>query len=761
MNAPRIHILLSFLMVFCPATGNLWVQPSALGAQELPPMTEEAGPDTGMDTQLRINKTTLLEGKNYRNQIDAAGLLLASDNPAAREIVLDVLRRTDIPQARAAVCDALNSARVAQKPLKNKGSFVKPLIAILTSVEDPLIAQPAAEATLIFGYDQVKQDLENAVMDPSLPLNVRMNIIYAIKRHPDEQAVEKLVSLLENSDPQIVDAARTALSSIGISVSPDPAVRQQMVAEIRARGVQAFLRERVIWQETRLRELQTDLSAWQKRCLTAMGDQYDSLADEAAKTSFLGRQLLSPEIAVRSWALDKLQELRKGTGKLKLADLEQTLLNLIADPSKQVRLGTAKLLALVSELNVAQPLLKQLKAETDDQVRREILVALREACYVGSLATAGRKVPDDIRKETLEWAVRFLSEPGVEKVRTGAETLGKLLEQDGLKPEEVDRYLRALLDRYALAGAGADPAMRGYLLSAMAGLCSARSTCREQAVKLYGASFEQALTDKADVVRQNAIDGFVNIYKSSALRKLRENMANDTSVAIRQKLVDLAGEIGGPPDLNWLAEKLGVAGESEQAWQAMLKILQRSELAALADWRPKLDALAATGKVSLEQRIAFFTLVEQEAKSENKADVLKDARVRLAQLYVESKNLKQASEYWKTLLDVVAPGEERQQIQGQLLRTYLGSGSVDQAVELISKGLSAKDLDVRPTGSVAKIVEEYLNSPTTTDPNVFLASLQPIKVSDPGTLQDWRALLSGWSRFARAKKSEDAGRMDN
>jgi HEAT repeat protein len=759
MNAPRIHILLSFLVVCCLPVEGLWVRRQVTRAQELPLRAGESSPESETDTQLRINKTTLLEGKNYKNQIDAAGLLLADANPAAREIVLDALRRTDNPQARAAVCDALNPARVAQRPLKNKDHFVKPLIAILTSVEDPLIAQPAAEATLIFGYDQVKQDLENAVMDPSLSLNVRTNIIYAIKRHPDEQAVVKLVSLLENSDPQIVEAARAALSSIGISVSLDPALRQQMVAEMRARGVDAFLRDRVIWQETRLRELQTDLSAWQKRCLTAMSDQYDSLADEAAKTNFLGRQLLSSEIAVRSWALDKLYELRKGTGKLRLTDLEQTLLNLVADPSRQVRLRTAKLLALVSELNVAEPLLKQLKAETDDQVRKEILVALREACYVGSLATAGRKVPEYVRKETLDWAVRFLNEADAEKVRTGADVIGKLLEQDGLKPEEVDRYLKALSDRYALAGA--DPATRGYLLSAMAGLCTTRSTCRDQAVKLYGASFEQALADKTDLVRQNAIDGFVNVHKSGALPKLRENLANDSSGTIRQKLIDLAGEIGGSGDLNWLAEKLGVAGEAEQAWQAMLKILQRSDLAVLVDWRAKLDALAAAGKVVVEQRIAFFSLIEQQAKSEKKADVLKDAQTRLAQLYVESRNFKQASEYWRTLLDAAAPGEERQQNYGQLLRAYLASGSVDQAAELISKGLSAKDLDLRPSGSVAKVIEEYLNSQTTTDPNALLGILQQIKVSDPGTLQPWRTLLSGFERFAKAKKSEDTGRMDN
>ncbi len=57
--------------------------------------------------------------------------------------------------------------------MKNKEDFVKPLIAILTSEEDSAIAKPAAEALLIFGYDQVQADLEKAVTDPSLSANLR------------------------------------------------------------------------------------------------------------------------------------------------------------------------------------------------------------------------------------------------------------------------------------------------------------------------------------------------------------------------------------------------------------------------------------------------------------------------------------------------------------------------------------------------------------------------------------------------------------
>ena len=100
------------------------------------PAAEEVVPTTQIDTQLRINKTTLLENQNRKNRVDAAILLLSSENPEAREILLDVLSRTDNPAARAAVCEALSPTRTWQKPLKSKEDFIKPLIGVITSEQD-------------------------------------------------------------------------------------------------------------------------------------------------------------------------------------------------------------------------------------------------------------------------------------------------------------------------------------------------------------------------------------------------------------------------------------------------------------------------------------------------------------------------------------------------------------------------------------------------------------------------------------------------
>ncbi|MCU0913621.1 MAG: HEAT repeat domain-containing protein [Planctomycetes bacterium] len=762
MNAPRLHILLRLVLVCGLTAAGFRIGQQVVRAQELSP-PEAMSPEAAIDVQLRINRTTLLEGKSDKDRIDVATLLLLNDKPAAREIVLDVLRRTDTPQARAAVCEALNLARVKQTPLQQPEDFIKPLIAILTSVDDSLLAKPAAEATLMFGYSQVQPDLEKAVTDPALSVNVRMNIIYALRRHPDTQAVAKLVSLVESPELPIAEAAQNALAAVGIAVSPDPAARRQMLAELTQRGAGVFLRNRLAHQENRVRELETDLAAWQKRFLTALTGQYDSVADENARSVFLTQQLTSPESIVRSWALDKLQELRKGTGKLKLSELEPTLLNLIPDQSRQVRLRTARLLALMGELNVAKPLLAQLKVEPDEQVRREILVALREACYVGSLAATGRKVPDEVRKETLEWAVAFLRGTDAEKVRIGAEVIGKLLEQDGFKPEDVERYLKSLSDRYSQVNGGTEPAVRAYLLNAMAGLCVQRSTCREQAIKSYNGLFEQALADKVEVVRQSAVHGLVNIDKHGALRKLRETMTSDSSPTIRQELIDLAGEVGGAQDLDWLAEKLGVPGdEGQRSWQATVKIFQRLDVAILAGWAAKVESLGAAGKIAVEQRIAYCKLLEQRAQSENRTDLLKGAQTSLAKLYLDGNNLKLASESLRTLLVLATTEDERQWAQGQLLGVYLGLADVEQARELVYKCLQEKNLDLEK-GFLVKTIDEHLNSPATADPNAVIAALRQIKppMRDAQAVRAWEALLSRWSEaFAKAKKGEESYRVN-
>jgi HEAT repeat protein len=762
MNAPRPHILVSLLFAAC--VGTVCAQdaaPVAAGAG-----TEETVPANPVDTQLRINKTALLESQNPKDRVYAAGMLLASEAPEARAFLLEVLSRADNAPARAAVCEALSPTRVWTQPVKNSEDFIKPLIGVIVSEQDFATVRLAAEATLVFGYSQVGPGLESAVADASLSVAARSNAIYAIRRHPDVKAVGSLFGLLDSLEPAIAEVARSALVSVGVAVSPDPAVRRQMLQDLQQRGAEAFLRERVIRQETRMRENEAEREGWQKRYLTALSSLYAVQGDEAAKIKFLVPYLGDPVARVRIWALDRLEELRVGTGtsKVKFSEIETSLIPLISDLNRDVRLSTAKRLAVMGqELNVAKPLLDQLNVELDDQVRRELMVALREVCYVGSLATTGRNVPEEVRSGALVWAVRFLGEPDAERARIGGETIGKLLEQNGLKADDASGYLKALAERYAQLNPANETGLRGYLLGAMTGLCSSRSACREQAAKHFSGLFEQALTDKADSVRQIAADGLVNVSadKASALRRLQKDLGGDPSLIIRVKLINLAGEAGGAQELDWLAEKLGSAGEGDPAWQAILKIFRRSNSALLAEWVGKIKSPAMAGKTTSEQQVSFFTLVEQKAQSENRVDLLRDAQVNLADLHLASGSLKQASDYLRTLLATAGP-VERQRLQGRLVYAYLMLGSTEAACDLLSNYLSGKDLDLGPENSVVKGIEEYLNSPTTTNPSTVLDAMQRIQGADATISQAWRALVTGWSqRYAKDKKPQENGKTTN
>lgn len=114
--------------------------------------------------------------------------------------------------------------------------------------------------------------------------------------------------------------------------------------------------------------------------------------------------------------------------------------------------------------------------------------------------------------------MKFLSEEDTGKARKGAEVLRKLLEPNGLKPEELEGYLGLLVQRYNQQKEKPDGALRGELLSAMAGLCTQGSAGRLMAAKLFEPLFIEALSGKTDFVRETAVDGLIYIDKAVLLK---------------------------------------------------------------------------------------------------------------------------------------------------------------------------------------------------------------------------------------------------
>ncbi len=748
VSAKRLCLVILLLVIGCQQAG--------IGANNPTLRTNEAIAEAELDKQLKINRDALLKGTSEQMRIDAATVMLFSENPLAREILLDVLKQTENSAARVAVCKALSQTRTAKEPVKNKNDFIQPLLEILTTEEDFDRAKLAAEATLIFEYEQIQQRLEKIVTDTSLSAKARLNAIYALKLQPAKEAILKLMDLLDDSEKQIADAAEKALISLNIPVGEDAGSRRQIRDEFNRMGKDEFLR---VWkirqqQEKRMRELVIQLNLWKGKYLSALGKRYDAISDDADKGKFLAEHLGDSETDVRLWALGKVSQWRIGTTpKSKMpTELGPILVGLISDQDRSVRLKTAKLLSLMEELNSAEKLLEQIKTEQDDEVKMELFVALGRACYYAFSPTSGIKVPKEIRKQTLEWAAKYLSEKEPKKVQKGAEVIKKLLEQDGLTSGDVDKYLGLLAERYNQQKKEADGTLRGELLGAMAGLC-AQSVYKAESAKRFAALFEEALRDETDLVREAAVSGLVYIDKAKAIKILRD-FVKDNSEIVRKKIIELAGEVGNQDDLVWMREKIGLTTEGEPAWQAMLKIFKRSEAAVLAEWIDKFDSPTPNtkGKLSDEQKVSFLEMAERKAAGENKLKMLKNIRRKLADLYKKSGDFEKAAKYLGMTLKDARTAEQKEPILADLMDVYLRWPNVKSAKDLVANCLLEKDLD--PNGAVVGVIDNYLsNPPAGTDPKAVLKALTQINTSSERP--KWLEQVKLWAgRLGRAKESD-------
>jgi HEAT repeat protein len=733
MNASRWYILL--LVLIAASLRSVWA-------------SEASSAEADIDKQIRIYK-----------------LLLFSEDQQARKELLDVLADPNNPDARAAVCKALIAAREEKKQPPNNHDFIEPLMAMLSTETDRARSDLMAQALLMFRYESIEGRIEHLITDPNASKTARLNAVRAMMYQPNDRAIFGLVDLLGASDADLAAEAKQALGIIGIDVPSDPNVVQILTDRLESRGPEWFLNNPAIqriWlvsQKDRIAEQAASSQADKQRYLAVLDRLYIAQSDEAASGEFLTQQLNSADSAVKLWVLGKVGGLRTGTDKGKVSpQLQNALLGLISNQDRRVRLKTAELLTLMSELNAAGQLLERLKVEDDAEVRHGLFVALGTACYYASSTV---KVPEDIRKQTLELAVGFLDNADPEKVRSGADVIRKLLEQNGLPPGDIDKYLAALANRYRQGSPAVNHGLRAEVLGAMAGLCGSRSVCRAQAAKLYGPVFEQALADELETVRQAAIDGLSNTDKVAALKKLTPGFINDPSPAVRARVIGLADAVGGSDDLPWLLTKIGKNGEDEPAWQATVKILRRAKADVVAKWITDLNGSAGSHKLSIDRRIVALTILEQRALAEKKQEVLKKARVELFSLYAAKNDAGKANVYMDAILGA-AKVDEKQEVARRLLDACLGPNAsrVDLAGRIVETYLSGSDLG--PDSPLVVAINGYITKPPAgADPNALLARVRKIEVKEPDKRQQWRNQLLQWEAFAKAQVPANVEKVSN
>ncbi|TKJ32711.1 MAG: hypothetical protein CEE38_22335 [Planctomycetes bacterium B3_Pla] len=704
-----------------------------------------------LDPQLKVNKDALLKGS-----IDAATVMLFHDDPKAREILLEALKQSDNSPARRVVCQALIKARAEKKTVKNDQDFIGPLLGVFDT-EVAAEARLAAEATLLFEYEEIGESLANMATDASKPIKARLNAIHALKLRLDMMAAIKLIELVGNSDERVAGEASNALHSLGIDVGEDADARRETKNHIIRQGPVVFLSNRLNRQEVLMRIIIAEMDSWQKVHLELLDSTFKGFSDDARKGSFLAAHLSSPKLPVKLWALEEVSQWWRGTNRnFPKKQLEPILIALISDSDKEVRLKTADVLAVMHELNSAQPLLNQLKVEQDDRVKTKLFVALGWACFSAIQSDSAANISPElkeIREQTLKLAKEFLSEKqNVEKARSGAEVIKKLLSRDGLKPKKVKEYLRLLPARYNQEKDKPGGTLKGELLSAMVGLCAQTSTCRTEATALYRPLFEEALSDKTDFIRETAVDGLTNIDKAKALEILRGRFVNDRSPIIRRKLIAMADAVRLEEDLDWLSEKLGVNSESEPAWQAMVKTFNDSDAGVLSEWMEKLTAQNSKIKASAVQQITFLKIAEAKAISENKPEMRKNIRLKLPDLYQETGQFDKAAESLKESLDAAKTPEQKMAALTRLLGVYLSWPKPDLAAALVAKALEKEDLDAN--SPLLRTIDNHLGKPAPgVDPDAVLGQLSAIKT--PSKRPKWGQWLKDLRiKLSKAKKPE-------
>ena len=677
-------------------------------------------PTEGVD-QFTVIRDTLLLGPNEENRLNAATVLLQSDESRAREILLDVLTGANNTAAKAAICRTIRKNQI-----KKKEDFIKPLMELLAN-EQAETAKLAAEATLIFKYSQLKSKLEDLASTKSPSKNARLNAIFALKLQPDKKAIFYLIDLLDDDAAEISAAAEQALRSIGIPISPE--TRRQIVNELKSKSKEEFMRDWLIRQEERIRRLKDENQSWRTRYFSALDKIYDGLADDAAKETFLAEYLVDAKTEVKLWSIEKVRQWRMSPGRDVPKEIWPMLVNMISDSDSNIRLTSAKTIALQGDVECADALLKQLAVEADGTVKLELFAALG----------ARSNFSVDQRNQSLKWAGEYLRDIDAKKAQKGAQVLKKLLEQNQLEAEIVAGYLEMLRDRFVQPDSQSNESLRAELLGVMAELCG-RSAHKTQASLLFNKLFEDSLADKADAVREAAANGLINVDESAALKLFKEKgLTNDTSDAVQTLAIELTGRVGSKDDLAWLAQKISSNPHEAIVWQSMLEIFDRVEADVLMRWAGQLEAGQAA-VLNDEQKISLLEIAAKKTTGDDNVVVSE----KLAQAYAITNKFEEAAKYFGVVFNG-SQGQQKNQARINLLDVYLKSAKLDLAKQIIANLLLEKDL--ADDDAVIIKLDEYFagESIAITDKQKLLDQLKQIALTAEMPL--WQQNLSRWEEL--------------
>ncbi|MCE5186716.1 MAG: HEAT repeat domain-containing protein [Planctomycetaceae bacterium] len=743
----QIITMIWLLVASVCVSGQNTVEPpvtdSALQNSSVAASTEETAA-----RQIRLYREALLQGSTDVIRVDAAVALLLQNDASSRDVLISALKGEDNPPARFAVCNALIKSRGLGQTINARQDFLQPLTAVLQSKSSDQ-AKAAGEALLMFDYATIETPFRQLLANKEGDKKIRVQIVEALGLRPEPQALRLLIGLLDDTDPGVALAAETELQeSFGVPVGTSRSVWADILDELQQKGPEEIRRERLLRQEAKLREVQAERDRWQKLFIASLDKQYET-GDEAFKLKAIEQSMQSDLAALRLWSLDKIAKYPGGGEPFKAG-----LLGLLSDPSRDVRLQTAKVLTNMSALNPAEKLLERFKAEKDSELALAMFEALGEACFFAYSPGSGIELPIEIKMETLQIATDYLNKESPDHVKKGAEVVRKLLELNNL-PEDVARnYLGALYQRY-LKSKEKTPVLRADLLAVLAHLCG-QGNLRNLAASMYEPLFSEAIVDKDNaVLRLSAARGLQYVDKSRAMELFRRLRLNaDESLAVQQVVIETAGQAGEIQDLDWLITGLLNNVQGEQVWAAVKIICQRQSSDFLIQW---IAALETAPGVTAEQIREVLEVAELKAQTESNLTILTQIRQRILGIFCQRGSWEQAAAYLAKLEYSEESFNFCEATKMDTLKVYLYSNKTDKAFQLFQSRLLTSDFDEKSDWS--SVLQTYF-----TDENVaienkrsLLARAALIQIQDrPG----WTAFIET-TKKALAPPVADTGAQED
>jgi len=235
-------------------------------------------------------------------------------------------------------------------------------------------------------------------------------------------------------------------------------------------------------------------------------------------------------------------------------------------------------------------------------------------------------------------------------------------------------------------------------------------------------------TSSDAAIRRAAAQGLIYIDRTTALKILTDKqLHNDPDTSIATMVINLAKDVGGGKDYAWLAEK--AKQKTEGAWQAIIAILQREDVAIVEQAVETIDSF----EVSDARKIEVFEIGRKKAGIQYKSTGA------LARFHIKLDNYNEASQLYEWLLADAAGKSEAIRDADNAIEAFIKTNKEDSIVKIVEAVLAAED--ILPESNIGV----KLTAAVEEGKNPLKESLAKIALPQDKPREGWKKLIDSWS----------------